>query len=260
MPLIGKPDRKHISTSFAERQNLTMRMNMRGFTRPLQSRKGCQGKLFVTFAPRPSCDIDSPRMANSKGRRKLKRLLREQGLSMPQKVPSIPQSPQPSIKWWKRIPRRTYALVVVFGLAITLFEGYPSLSLHEGGFLQPNNGLSEMWILQNDGYIPITNLDATCAFDAHFSSSHDTVMFDMHNGSFSYANFAEYLGHGGTVTLPCFQGTDIDDQVHLTTGSNLTVAIGYAFYHLNFAVLRPTQKFHFVSIVGPDRVQHWVHR
>ena len=33
MPLVGEPDRKHISTSFAERQNLTMRMKMRRFTR-----------------------------------------------------------------------------------------------------------------------------------------------------------------------------------------------------------------------------------
>jgi IS1 family transposase len=32
-PLIGKPDKKHISTSFVERQNLTMRMNIRRFTR-----------------------------------------------------------------------------------------------------------------------------------------------------------------------------------------------------------------------------------
>jgi len=31
--MTGKPDRKHISTSFAERQNLSMRMGMRRFTR-----------------------------------------------------------------------------------------------------------------------------------------------------------------------------------------------------------------------------------
>jgi hypothetical protein len=198
-------------------------------------------------------------MANSKGRRKRKRLLQEQGLSVPLKSPVKRQSPQPSISLWRRTLRWVTGAGTFVGLVIAIFGAYPWLSLQEGGFLQPNNGLSEMWILENTGYIPITNLDASCGLNVHFSDS-DTVRADLHDMTFTYLKFAEYLGHSRTVTIPCFQSTDIAGGLYLATGSNLDVAIRYSYYHLNFAALRRTQKFHFVSIVGPDRVQHWVHR
>ena len=62
-PIIGEPDAKHISTSYVERQNLTMRMSMRrftrltnGFSKKIENHAAAVALYFVLLQllPRPS--------------------------------------------------------------------------------------------------------------------------------------------------------------------------------------------------------------
>nr|WP_245256604.1 IS1 family transposase [Hyphomicrobium denitrificans] len=68
-PIVGEPDAKHISTSYVERQNLTMRMSMKRFARlsnafskKLASQPQCAVTvlLFLQLVPHPQ---DASRLA-----------------------------------------------------------------------------------------------------------------------------------------------------------------------------------------------------
>jgi hypothetical protein len=80
-----------------------------------------------------------------------------------------PQQPLPAIAPPKAsLLRRilswkwAWALAVFAATVVSLLEGYPWLSIQEGPLLDPSNPYSEMFSVSNGGYVPITDLDASC--------------------------------------------------------------------------------------------------
>jgi hypothetical protein len=157
----------------------------------------------------------------------------------------------------KKIPLWAWASVLGLTATITLLEGYPWLSVHENEFLDPSNAFSEMWLLQNDGYVRVTNLDAYCIPDAWAANQKADQVQGLTGVGFPFAKFADFLDHSGTVTIPCFHVIDLGG-LYTVSGSRLTIEIDYSFLYIPF--VRRFQRFNFESIVGPDGVQHWIHK
>jgi hypothetical protein len=147
----------------------------------------------------------------------------------------------------RRILRWKWPAIAV-GALTTIMTWYPWLSIQRSGMVDPRNPYSEMFEISNGGYIPLTNLDSHCI--ANF----DTPGVHLRNSGMWAIGFANYLGHGGTVTLPCFRLFHISE---MPSGAKLDIEVIYAFYHLNPQWLRRSQVFHFQSIRGDDGSQHW---
>ena len=170
---------------------------------------------------------------------------------MPRGPSSARAQPKLSIPFWKRIPKWLYTIASVLAIMITVKEAYPSLSIQRGASLNPSNPYSEMFDVKNGGYIPVTDLTADCQMD--FT---DIYGNGMHNSPIQGPVFAEYLGHDGQATIPCFRLLAID-ALKASSTATLLVRINYAIYHLNVPVLRRYQDFRFRSVVAKDGSQHW---
>src|ERR1039457_2409174 len=120
-------------------------------------------------------------MASKRGRKKERQKQRQRSQAQrqePLRQPPMPpasllsvDSPEPPdgpsgwerLRAWANPPRWAWVVLVFLATVITLLEGYPWLSVEEGPLLDPNNAYSELFLLKNDGYIPITDLRVICA-------------------------------------------------------------------------------------------------
>lgn len=191
-------------------------------------------------------------MANSKDRRKLKRMLQEAGLGPLLATPAQRPQPPASKSILRKTPSYLYWFCAICAIAIGISQGYPWLHLEKDYSLNPSNPFAQRWLVVNGGYIPVTDLDAVCIANATQRATGSTYG-DIRD---TRKQFADYLGHDGRVTVPCltiWTGTKpIFDE-----GATLDITISYAFYHLNLQMLRRSQAFHFRSKRAIDGSQGW---
>lgn len=150
---------------------------------------------------------------------------------------------------WKKIPKAIWWLVGAVALFVTLVEAYPWLSIQEGVTLNPSNPYSELLEVSNQGYVPLSDLSATCRVGFHLGR------ISVSNARLHFPKFARYLGHGGSVTVPCFSTLNIPTT---SEGATLDLRISYGFYPLPASLFHRQQAFHFKSVMGKGGTEHWI--
>jgi hypothetical protein len=199
-------------------------------------------------------------MANSKQRRNLRRMLQRAGLSMP---PSPPPPPPitPKRKLWRQIPRWLYAAVGGVGLLITLTEALPWLSIAEGDRLDAANPFSQIFIIKNEGYLPIFSPDVTCDKHVKLVAKDGRVGFETFHFT-AHGPYPPMIVHEGTFTASCyalelnFSPSNIAANV---PGSMLDIKITYGFWQTIRPFWRRAQSFHFETRSWDDgKTQQWV--
>lgn len=158
---------------------------------------------------------------------------------------------------WRRIPSSLWAVIVVATLVITLLEGVPWLSVEENELLDQNNPYSALFFVENDGYAPISDLDAIC--EANLTT--EAPQF-ITNNVFQFDHFADYIAHSGRATIPCFHAIGRTGRVFIGTNSrvmrgDLKITISYSFYPVSWHRLRRHQSFRFKAVADKNGSLHW---
>jgi hypothetical protein len=209
-------------------------------------------------------------MANSKGRRKLRRQLQEAGLGhLLQSAPPSPQSSglssgkgnDPPRRRFSvsgilgKIPAASWVILVFLATAMTLLEGYPWLSVSRGATLDPANPLSLMFDVKNEGYSPAESLDADCTF--WFEMIGTGMSGHASDVTTPFPNFADTLYHSGTATLPCFRSIGLSRNALPLASADVRVKVSYFVWPFFCSFCKRHQTFRFKGAVSGDLPMQW---
>jgi len=186
-------------------------------------------------------------------RRKRKPLPKPQEAKL--QLPPEPLSqlqPQALVPLWKRIPAWAYVALGMLAALIGIIQSYPFFSCTEGARLQPSDPYSQMFVLTNEGYIPVTNPQISCLYQMKIVEYGTSTFISI--PIMPVVSHPNILAHGGRVTASCYAQVK---GITVVPGSKLDVTINYAFWHMDFSWLRRSQTFHLQSVGGADNTVYW---
>jgi hypothetical protein len=188
-------------------------------------------------------------MANSKGRRRIRRDLQAVGLGWLLKPPS-----PTTIPLWKKISSRGYLTLGLVAAMLAILTVSPSWTLSEGQQTNTADSFSTVFNVTYEGYWPVFNPTLDCDAEYRFKPSRSPARGLKIHGSPQLPPMI--IGHGRTFTTPCNWATvGMDASVqHPLVRSTIDFSLRYAIWPLPWKWGHKT--FHLIS-AGTQNDQHW---
>ncbi len=192
-------------------------------------------------------------MTNSRGRRQLRRMLKEAGLSETLRVTSSPREGIGNFY----LERNVCCILLVSGFlgVSNNFSGELPVALYNKGRADAkrrplfSDVYSGQWGLHTNQRPHFVN--CTFFYKTMIGPEAGTLKIPF---SPQLSRRVE-MGHGESFTTPCFGATITGGKP--LPGSALDISVSYAFWHLNFRWVRRSQDFHFEAVSGDNSSLYW---
>ena len=148
---------------------------------------------------------------------------------------------------------KVWFLISLVVALIGLWWAFPHLSVSAGDLLDSKNPYSTLFLVTNEGLIPVTNLEADC----HISPLRDNFGNTFETIEIGPQPFAAYLAHAQKASLPCFRVLSLGGNASLSEAGDLTVTVTYFTYPLH--ILRMHKQFRFRTVRAPNGQMHWIY-
>jgi hypothetical protein len=193
-------------------------------------------------------------MANSRDRRRLRRMLAEAGLLLLPKTP-VPPPAMPThsrLSILSKVPKSTYALVVAIATVVGLLVLYPWLSIEQDFSSNTSNPFTENFSITNEGYVSAKHIYMRCVRSFDVGTGHIGNVSEEPDRTM----LTESLPYKHKLSLPCTPHEFIVTDPLPYRNGTFTIVI---WYEIGWVPFERAQVFKFQLVTDEAGKYHWLY-